>query len=67
MGSTDYLMLEEFGSKVKGSDDVHFSYGGGLYLVPYVESFNLNASFARPNEGKSLFNFRIVFFVRKDF
>ena len=46
------------------SDLIHFAYGGGLYLVPYVESFNLNLSIAKPNKGRPLLNFRIGFFVR---
>lgn len=46
------------------SDDLHFSYGGGIYLIPYVESFNLNLSVAKPNEGRVLVNFTIGFFVR---
>ncbi|MFK8008772.1 MAG: hypothetical protein AB8H03_20600 [Saprospiraceae bacterium] len=46
------------------SDSIHFAYGGGFYLIPYVESFNLNLSIAKPNQGKVLFNFRIGFFVR---
>lgn len=46
------------------SDAIHYAYGGGFYLIPYVESFNLNLSIAKPNQGKVLFNFRIGFFVR---
>lgn len=46
------------------SDAIHFSYGGGIYLIPYVESFNLNLSIAKPNQGRVLLNFRIGFFVR---
>lgn len=46
------------------SDTIHFAYGGGVYLIPYVESFNLNLSVAKPNQGKALINFTIGFFVR---
>ncbi len=46
------------------SDSIHFAYGGGVYLIPYVESFNLNLSVAKPNQGKVLINFTIGFFVR---
>ena len=46
------------------SDSIHFAYGGGIYLIPYVESFNLNLSIAKPNKGRVLLNFRIGFFVR---
>lgn len=46
------------------SDKIHFAYGGGIYLIPYVDSFNLNLSIAKPEEGRVLLNFRIGFFVR---
>jgi len=48
----------------ENSETIHFSYGGGVYLIPYVESFNLNFSVAKPNNGQVLLNFTIGFFVR---
>lgn len=48
----------------ESSDKWHYSVGGGAYLIPYVNSFNLNFYLARPDEGQALFNFKIGFFVR---
>ena len=46
------------------SDRLHHAYGGGLYLVPYAESFNLTLTAAKSSEGETLFSFQVGFFVR---
>ncbi|MGK0366130.1 MAG: hypothetical protein ACI85O_003201 [Saprospiraceae bacterium] len=48
----------------ESSDKWHYSFGGGAYLIPYADSFNLNFFLAQPDEGVALFNFRIGFFLR---
>lgn len=46
------------------SDELHYAYGGGVYVIPYAESFNLTFTGAQNEEGDFLFSFRIGFFVR---
>ncbi|MFK7807935.1 MAG: metallophosphoesterase [Saprospiraceae bacterium] len=48
----------------ESSEQLHYSYGGGVYLVPYTESFNMTFTASRSDEGNTLFQFRIGFFVR---
>lgn len=48
----------------ESSDKWHYSFGGGAYLIPYTDSFNLNFFLAQPDEGTALFNFRVGFFLR---
>lgn len=50
--------------KNESSDKWHYSFGGGVYLIPYTDSFNLNFFLAQPDEGAALFNFRVGFFLR---
>lgn len=42
----------------------HAAYGGGFYMIPYAESFNLNFSVVRSEEEDLLFTFSVGFFVR---
>ena len=46
------------------SDIWHYAYGGGIYLVPYAENFNLTLTFAKADGEDRLFSFRVGFFVR---
>lgn len=46
------------------SDQWHYAYGGGIYLVPYAENFNLTLTFAQADGEDRLFSFRVGFFVR---
>ncbi len=41
----------------ESSNAWHNSYGGGLYFVPYVESFSINVTFARNDEDGNLLSF----------
>ncbi len=46
------------------SDIWHYAWGGGIYLVPYAENFNLTLTFAKADGEDRLFSFRVGFFVR---
>jgi len=48
----------------ESSDQWHYTYGGGIYIIPYAESFNLIFTGAQNEEGDFLFSFRVGFFVR---
>ncbi len=48
----------------ESSDEIHYAYGGGFYLIPYADSFNLTLTFAKNEQAENLFSFRIGFFVR---
>ncbi len=42
----------------------HYAYGGGIYVVPYAENFNLTLTFAKADGEDRLLSFRVGFFVR---
>lgn len=46
------------------SDKWHIAYGGGIYLIPYSDSLNLNFSMAYSEEEDWVFAFRVGFFLR---
>ncbi len=48
----------------ESSEQLHYAYGGGIYLVPYVDSFNLTFTAAQSDQNDFLFSFKIGFFVR---
>ena len=48
----------------ESSDKIHYAYGGGVYLIPYVESFNLTFTVANSDENDLLFSFNVGFFVK---
>ncbi|MFT4667034.1 MAG: hypothetical protein ACI9VN_002634 [Patescibacteria group bacterium] len=48
----------------ESSDRLHYAYGGGIFIVPYVESYNLTFTGAQNNDGDFLFTFQVGFFLR---
>jgi len=46
------------------SEKWHYAYGGGIYLIPYAENFNLTFTYAKADGEDRLFSFRVGFFVR---
>ncbi len=51
-------------AKSESSDIWHNAYGGGIYIVPYTDSFNMTFTFVNSKEEDLLFNFRVGFFVK---
>jgi len=45
------------------SDTFHTAIGGGIYIIPYIESFNLNFTVARSEQKEVLFSFNLGFFI----
>jgi hypothetical protein len=48
----------------ENSEKWHTAIGGGIYLIPYADNFNLTFTAAKSKEREVLFSFRIGFFVR---
>lgn len=46
------------------ADVWHGAFGGGLYVIPYSQSFNMNFTMVHSDEESLLFSFSIGFFVR---
>ena len=57
IGRTFYELDED-------SDVWHSAYGGGIYVIPYKNQFNLVATIAHSVEEKALLSFGIGFFVK---
>ncbi len=51
-------------SENESSDEWHSAVGGGIYLIPYADNFNLTFTAAKSKERGALYSFRIGFFVR---
>ncbi len=50
--------------ETEDSDAFHTAYGGGVYIIPYDNNFNLTFTVAKSDERDFLFSFRVGFFVR---
>ena len=46
------------------SDKIHTAYGGGVYLVPYLNNFNLTFSVAKSERESLVLSFGVGFFVQ---
>jgi len=51
-------------SEEEESSVLHSAVGGGIYIIPYKESFNFTFTAAHSDEKELLFSFRLGFFVR---